>query len=261
MLPPASLSKKGLSLIAILSAVMLSACTQTVTPPTSPALSSAVKYQTKSKEYPLLSRFVYTQATHALPAFIEANQVVVMDVDETILDNSQYERERELLGLGYSSASWQAWVERAEATLVPGAREFLAQVIGRGGKVALITNRDKSLDDATWQNLMSLGLPLTPDNTCLLGRGEVDKLAVNGTTIINDKDLRRQQLQQGIVDCSNATQASVTRWQNPQQLLMQIGDNIEDFAGTTQHDADLDALLPQVGSELFLLPNPMYGSW
>jgi predicted secreted acid phosphatase len=42
---------------------------------------------------------------------------------------------------------------------------------------------------------------------------------------------------------------------------MQIGDNIEDFQGVTQEDAYLPAILPEVGTSLFILPNPMYGSW
>ena len=37
---------------------------------------------------------------------------------------------------------------------------------------------------------------------------------------------------------------------------MQVGDNIEDFAGVTQEDADLESLLPQLNKTLFLLPNP-----
>jgi len=29
----------------------------------------------------------------------------------------------------------------------------------------------------------------------------------------------------------------------------------------TQEHANVDALLPKVGKSLFILPNPMYGSW
>jgi predicted secreted acid phosphatase len=42
---------------------------------------------------------------------------------------------------------------------------------------------------------------------------------------------------------------------------MQVGDNIEDFSGITQEEADIKMLLPRANDELILLPNPMYGSW
>jgi predicted secreted acid phosphatase len=256
--PTALLSKRTLPLI--ICSLTLGACASTTgamqaetkaeTNAENYSLSTAVVYQTESKEYPLLSSYVYAQATKALPASLQPSDVIVMDVDETVLDNSQYQREREQQGLGYSSESWNAWIARKEATAV-----------ARGGKVALVTNRDKSMDDATWQNLLALGLPLTAENTCILGRTAQDKTAIDGNTVINDKDLRRSQLKQGTVNCSNSTTTSKPTWQAQHRLLMQIGDNIEDFEGVTQEHANVDALLPKVGKSLFILPNPMYGSW
>lgn len=266
-LSSALLSKRAIPLI--ICSLTLGACASTTgtlqgkaeTNAESYPLSTAVVYQTESKEYPLLSSYVYTQATKALPTSFQQGDVIVMDVDETVLDNSQYQREREQQGLGYSSESWNAWIARKEATAVPGVTAFLNEVVARGGKVALVTNRDKSMDEATWQNLLALGLPLTAENTCVLGRSAQDKAAINGNTVINDKDLRRSQLKQGIASCSNSTPASKSAWQTEHKLLMQIGDNIEDFEGVTQEHANVDALLPKVGKSLFILPNPMYGSW
>ena len=42
---------------------------------------------------------------------------------------------------------------------------------------------------------------------------------------------------------------------------MQVGDNIEDFARTTQEEADIEALLASQDPVFILLPNAMYGSW
>lgn len=244
-------------------AIMLSACSSTSNTPLTGAknhaVSSAVVYQTESKEYPVLASYVYANATAALPKVFNANDVVVMDVDETVLDNSQYQRERESAGLGYSSESWNAWVMRKEATLVPGVEAFISAVIAKGGKLALITNRNKSLDGYTWENLLALGLPLTSANTCMLGRTERDKTSVGQENIINDKDFRRLSVTNGTVNCSNADGKET--WTTPHNIVMQIGDNIEDFANTTQESADVDVLLPHIGKTLFLLPNPMYGSW
>ena len=241
----------------------LTACSSTTSTPlteTKPhQISPAVVYQTESKEYPLLSSFVYQRAIAALPQAFKEGDVVVMDVDETVLDNSQYQRERESQGLGYSSQSWNEWVMRKEATLVPGAAAFLNEVVERNGKVALITNRNKNLDSYTWDNLLAQGLPLTPDNTCIIGRVAADKEAVGQEGMINDKDRRRAHLSNGTAICS--INSDTAQWAKPHNIIMQIGDNIEDFAGVTQESAEVDALLPQVGVSLFILPNPMYGSW
>jgi predicted secreted acid phosphatase len=143
--------------------------------------------------------------------------------------------------------------------LVPGAAEFMQQVYNMGGKVALITNREKSLDNATWQNL-SKSIPVTFDNTCLTGRTQADKGAINHSDIINDKDLRRQQLTSGNVDCFS-TQKKTNSWQSKHSIIMQIGDNIEDIDGITQEHANIDALSKRLNKDIFILLNPMYGSW
>ena len=267
-MPSIKFIKRNSLITGLLASLLLSACSVTnhseqVEFDDTPSISNSVLYQRHSKEYPLLASYVYQQAIRALPEQLNQNQspsVVVMDIDETVLDNSLYQEERESLGLGYSSESWNAWVKREEATLVPGVEAFLNTLIERGGKVALITNRNKPLDAHTWNNLLKLGLPLTPENTCVLGRVSEDKASVDGVTFFNDKDRRRQAIKEGTATCSNKGEGSA-KWQTKHTILMQIGDNIEDFEGVTQEDADISAILPQVGKTLFILPNPMYGSW
>ena len=243
----------------------IAACSSTASTPLAGekthTLSNAVVYQTSSKEYPVLSSFVYNQAVAALPTRFENGDVVVMDVDETVLDNSTYQKERESVGLGYSSKSWADWVKREEATLVPGVAEFINEVVERNGKVALITNRDKTLDKHTWNNLLAQGLPLNTSNTCVVGRTAEDKEAVALEGMVNDKDLRRMQLTQGKIACSNASKDATSTWAAPHTIIMQIGDNIEDVGGVTQESANVETLMPRVGTEIFILPNPMYGSW
>lgn len=105
------------------------------------------------------------QAIAALPTRFANGDVAVMDVDETVLDNSIYQKERESVGLGYSSKSRDDWVKREEATLAPGVAAFINEVVERNGKVALITNRNKQLDSHTWSNRLAQGLPRTTSNT------------------------------------------------------------------------------------------------
>ena len=263
-----SLNKlSDISKVICISAVVstIAACSTTASTPLAGekthTLSNAVEYQTSSKEYPVLSSFVYNQAIAALPTRFADGDVVVMDVDETVLDNSTYQKERESVGLGYSSKSWADWVKREEATLVPGVAAFIDEVVVRNGKVALITNRDKTLDSHTWNNLLAQGLPLTTSNTCVVGRTAEDKEAVGQEGMVNDKDLRRMQLTQGKIACSNTSKDATSTWAVPHTIIMQIGDNIEDVGGVTQESANVELLMPRVGTEVFILPNPMYGSW
>lgn len=225
-------------------------------------LSNSVKWQTTSKEYAYLTSVTYQRAAEVLKSKVLPTTpwVVVMDVDETVLDNSQYQVLVEKNGMGYTPKTWDDWVAAEQATLVPGAKDFIKTVFQQGGKLALVTNRKRSQDNYTWTNLHALGLPVSTENTCLTGRASADKVAIDGKLIINDKDLRRQQLEKGTISCYNP-EGSRGSFFPAQKILMQVGDNIQDFSGITQEEADIETLLPRAKTELILLPNPMYGSW
>ena len=101
-----------------------------------------------SEEYAALARQVYRMAGEAVTrsAASAGRQpwAVVLDVDETALDNSTYELERAAYHLPYDPRTWNAWVSRREAGAVPGVVEFVALVRRAGGHVAWITNRDRA---------------------------------------------------------------------------------------------------------------------
>ena len=225
--------------------------------------SPAVTWQSESKEYQLITTGIYEHARSTLmnkevPA---QNWVVVFDVDETLLDNSQYQREREEQQAGYSSESWATWVEREEATAVPGAIAYVKAVLEKGGRLALITNRSRELDKHTWANLKAAGFPVTFDNACLTGRNASDKEAVTQGQFVNDKDKRRFEISKGTAECYSPSGDASANWSTPYKIIVQIGDNIEDIQSTLQDSADIDALVPQWGHDIVILPNPMYGSW
>ena len=226
------------------------------------ALSNAVKWQTQSKEYQFLTTDAYQRAAQTLTqaALPSDAWVVVMDVDETVLDNSEYQVRLNQTGTTYSPATWNAWVAEQQAGLVPGVASFMQSVVKLGGKFALVTNRDRVLDSHTWQNMQALGLPITEDNTCLIGRDSQDKDAINKTTILNDKDLRRIQITAGEASCYRPDGDRHSGFPGA-NIVMQVGDNIEDFTGITQEDADVEAIIEASQGFYVLLPNPMYGSW
>jgi 5'-nucleotidase (lipoprotein e(P4) family) len=82
---------------------------------------------------------------------------VVVDADETVLDNSRFQAELVLRGLPYDPQAWRAWCQRAEAGAVPGAVDFLTYAARRGVKVFYITNRRQAEKAGTIANLQKLG--------------------------------------------------------------------------------------------------------
>ncbi len=96
--------------------------------------------------------------------------VVILDVDETVLNNVEYQISRDIIGQGYTRESWFAWTQKEEATLVPGAADFIRLVNELGGHVALVTNRQDVEQLATEKNLAALGLRRHHDFRVLLTR-------------------------------------------------------------------------------------------
>src|ERR1700755_178603 len=81
-------------------------------------LPNDIRWFRSSAEYRALTRQAYPVATGRLPDLSRgvANQTwaVILDADETVLDNSEYQRRRAMLDSGYTEATWAAWVnERA----------------------------------------------------------------------------------------------------------------------------------------------------
>ena len=225
-------------------------------------LSTSVTWQTTSKEYRFLTTSTYRRASRMLndAELPSSPWVVVMDIDETVLDNGAYQVNLDKTGRSFSSATWADWVASEQATLVPGAAAFINTVIELGGRLGFVTNRDRSRDQHSWNNMRALGLPVTASNACLMGRSPDDVASVDGETFINDKDLRRRQLTDGTASCY--APSGNRREDFPgSTIVMQVGDNIQDFSGMTQENADIDALIASERPLYVLLPNAMYGSW
>ena len=204
----------------------------------------AIKYVRDSEEYAALARQVYRMAgdavTRTVPALGRQPWAVILDIDETALDNSTYELERSAYGLPFEPASWNAWVRRREAGAVPGAAAFVAAVRRAGGHVAWITNRDAVTREATRENLQSMKLWADDDRLCLQNNPQHTKRA------------RRAEVTTGRGECA---------WSDaPMRVLAFVGDQMGDFPESDEHlpDTGTDAAF---GRTCFLLPNSMYGAW
>ena len=164
---------------------------------------------------------------------------VIVDVDETVLDNSRFQAELVLRQIAYTSEAWQAWVDRAEAGAVPGAVEFLTYASRRGVHVFYITNRRQPEKTGTITNLQKLGFPAVSEETVM-----IREQGANAS-----KELRRK------------TVASHYR------IVLLVGDNLndfsDDFAGKSIADrrAQVDRERSEFGSRFIVVPNPMYGDW
>jgi 5'-nucleotidase (lipoprotein e(P4) family) len=203
-----------------------------------------IKYVRDSAEYETLTRQVFrasaSSVTEAAKGRANGQWAVVMDVDETTLDNSAYQLERAAYGLPFEPASWEAWILRARAPAIPGVIDFIAVVRRAGGLIAWITNRSEETRDATRANLRDLGLWNDNDRLCPQSGSESSKRA------------RRAEVVAGNGPCG---------WSGePKQILAFVGDQMRDFPVA-------DEKIPGTGTDAafgrtcFLLPNPMYGDW
>ena len=169
---------------------------------------------------------------------------IIVDVDETVLDNSPYQARLVRDGGAYNEATWAQWVKEEAARPVPGALEFARAAASRGVTIFYVTNRAEDLTAATVSNLRKAGFPIKDDSQ-VLGLGlVVDGCESEGT----EKGCRRQ-----FVGRSH-------------RVLMQVGDQLGDFVTITANTlaGREQAVRPYVGwigERWFVLPNPTYGGW
>jgi 5'-nucleotidase (lipoprotein e(P4) family) len=82
---------------------------------------------------------------------------IIVDVDETVLDNTAYEARMILDGTKYPEG-WVSWGKEAAASEVPGAKDFLNYAAAKGVTIFYVTNRVAELKEATKKNLTKLGI-------------------------------------------------------------------------------------------------------
>ena len=169
---------------------------------------------------------------------------VIVDIDETVLDNSPYQARLVADGKAYDGFTWSEWCREQRAKPLPGALEFAQDAAKRGVAVFYLSNRAQDLNAATLANLRADGFPVE-DDAAFLGLGTlVDGCEEVGT----EKGCRRE-----LVGRTH-------------RVLMQFGDQIGDFVDVEANTAAgrRAAMAPYadwIGERWFVLPNPTYGSW
>ena len=199
-------------------------------------LPNDIRWIRQSIEYRTLCEQLFRQATVVILRKVKTeknsdNLAVVVDLDETVLDNSLYQVERWKAGLSFTQDSWSEWVNREEAGLVSGAKEFLKAVRKKGVRVVFVSNRMNKNLEPTRRNLLALEV-LAPNDLFLL---RLDKDDV--------KEVRRREVNEG-----KARMKKV----GPLNVVGYVGDQMGDFPS---------GQAKEFGKTSFLLPNPMYGKW
>lgn len=200
----------------------------------------AVHWTRSSAEHRAVFIQTYRAAERALREAAAGRQPgtwgVVMDADETILDNSLFQLRLTRSGQAYDEEIWNEWVREEAAPPLPGAVEFTRVVRELGGRLAIVTNREEVVCPETRRNLEAVGV--TAD--VVLCRGDT-----------SDKNPRFSRVREGVGTGIAAI-----------DVMMYVGDNIRDFPGLSQEvRSEVGAALPELGRTWFVLPNPMYGSW
>ena len=169
---------------------------------------------------------------------------VILDIDETVLDNSPYQARLVRDGAEYASASWAAWVAERKATPVPGMTEFAQAAHARGVTLVYISNRTEPMQADTLANLRAVGLPA--NDAAFLGKGTV----VDGCEQADSGDKRCRRQLAG----------------RSYRVLMQFGDQLGDFMQVEPNtpvarEALMGAHGGWFGQRWWMLPNPSYGDW
>lgn len=169
---------------------------------------------------------------------------VIVDVDETVLDNSPYQAQLILDDTEYSEETWSEWVALARAEPLPGALEFVRYAVDRGVQVVYLTNRAASDEAATRRNLLSAGFP-------------IDETRIDDVVLTKDER-----------PGWGSDKRSRRDWvASSHRVVMLIGDDLNDFvSGARANDPSTRRALARKhsshwGRDWIVLPNPLYGSW
>lgn len=208
---------------------------------------TAVLWQQTSAEYEALCYQSFNIAKYRILQQHQSGDItnkknipaVVMDIDETVLDNSAYYAKLIIENKEYSEKSWNEWVETASAQAIPGAQDFIQFLIQNGIEVIFITNRSQQQREATFQNLSKFGIEVKPENFYF--RDDTPDKAERKSQITPDFD-----------------------------VLLYIGDNLRDLSelfdqlelNVSQRKQMLQSEIKnEFGNNLILLPNSIYGDW
>ena len=212
---------------------------------------AAILYQQKAAEYRALCYQAFNIARERLDADLDKKntkrlpraerkmpRAIIVDIDETVLDNSPAQAYSAKNGIGFNLKDWYAWGEMRKAKPVPGAVDFLNYAVSRGVRIYYVSNRDEVQKQATIDNLQRVGFKdVTAENVLLRQNNS------------SPKGPRRDYVSEKY------------------RIVLLVGDNLDDFSSvferrsTAERFASADEMREVWGKRFIVLPNAMYGTW
>lgn len=209
---------------------------------------SGILFQQKAAEYRALCYQAFNWAKISLDmdeknkkklpkADRKKPRAVVVDIDETVLDNSPAQAFAVKNRAPFNLKDWYAWGEMRKAKAIPGAVEFANYAVSKGVKIFYVSNRDEAQKQATIDNLKNAGFQ--------------DVSAEN--VILRDKESSKEPRRQMI--------------SGKYRIAVLLGDNLNDLSNVFERKsvadrfAEVDKLKNDFGSRFIVLPNAMYGDW
>ena len=170
---------------------------------------------------------------------IRMRRAIIVDLDETVWSTSSYAAMNIKQRKGYPEG-WEAWMQQARATALPGAVDFLNYATSRGVRVFYVTNRKPVATEATAENLRQLGFPMVNQETLLM----------RDDPAVESKEKRRKTIGAKY------------------HVVLLMGDDLNDFDEVFEQNktiagriAAVDRMKSQFGTHFIATPNPMYGNW
>lgn len=206
-------------------------------------LIQATLWYQNAAEYIALTNQIYNSAKVSMDEILRTSRfakppAVVLDIDETVLNNSPYAGFQVLHNQPFSPATWKEWTDKQDAKPIPGVLDFLQYAASKNVEVFYVSNRKIDERPATINNLKRYGFPNADTSHVFLRTGPSSKSA------------RRDRVLE------------------TNSIAMLFGDNLGDIA-----DEFEDKLTPKQrasmvekhklawGKNWIVLPNPGYGSW
>ena len=165
------------------------------------------------------------------------SRAIVVDIDETVLDNSPQQARLVKNRLPFNLPDWYAWGERRSAKAIPGAVDFLQNANKKNVKVFYVSNRDEVQKQATIDNLKTAGFPDATTETVQLRQKD------------STKEPRRLAISEKY------------------RIVLLIGDNLDDLSNVFERKSvderfsEVDKAREMFGKKFIILPNAMYGTW
>ena len=183
----------------------------------------------------------WTALKNQLKDYQNLPPAIILDIDETVLDNSEHQVRSIKNGTNYP-IGWKEWVSEESAGALPVVKEFLSYANTKGIKIFYVTNRTHDLEEYTRNNIKSLGLPFDNDMDVLLMKNEKGW----GSDKTSRRDLIRKDF----------------------RVIQIFGDQLDDFIPLTESAKSMnerkiliDKYADMWGEKWYMLINPMYGEW